>query len=201
MPTTLPPFVTYALNAVGGFKYPILFVGTIIEGPMLMIACGFLLRYGYFDFLPLFITLASGDLLGDIIWYYVGHFYAHSFISKFGRFFHITPERFEKAKNLFAKYHVNLLLISKVTLGFGMAIVTLIAAGASRIPFRTYFFLNFIGELILIGIMLSIGYFFGSLYEKIEEGFRISFIVSMAVIAVALVYGFARFMKHKIAHE
>jgi len=40
--TTLPIFATFALH-FATYKYPLIFLGTMIEGPFLMIACGFLL--------------------------------------------------------------------------------------------------------------------------------------------------------------
>ena len=197
----LSPFLSYALAVAGAFKYPIIFIGTIVEGPLLMIASGFLLRLGVLSLIPLYFTLWAADLLADIGWYYVGYFFADRFVARFGRYFGVTPELFAKAKGLFARYHDKILLISKATIGFGMALGTLIAAGATRVPIRRFIALNAIGELGLVAFLLAVGYFFGQLYGSIAGGFKFVFAAAAALVAVAFVFGFSRYMKGRIASE
>jgi membrane protein DedA with SNARE-associated domain len=180
------------------YKYLLLFMGVVIEGPILMVATGFLVHLKFFDLIPAFFIILAGDLLGDVIWYYTGYFFAEPFLRKYGKFFKITPEIFEKAKSLFHENHTRILLISKITIGVGMALAVLMAAGASHVPFRKYMFLNFIGETILVTVLLTIGYFFGQMYVSISGIMKIYFIVGTVIAIGVFIYLFTKYIRRVV---
>lgn len=182
------------------FKYVVLFIGTIIEGPVIMIASGFLIHTGFFDLFPAFVSIVLGDLIGDVFWYGVGYYIASPVLNKNRKFLNITPELFEKSKELFQKYHTKILIISKITIGFGMALAILIAAGATKISFKKYMYLNTIGELFFVGYMLIIGYFFGKLYISVPSGFKIFFIIFWVIFIIIFIKKFSEHMKKKITN-
>jgi membrane protein DedA with SNARE-associated domain len=72
----LPGFLSF----LASYKYVLLFLGIAIEGPILMVASGFLILSGFFNPFYAFFTIMAGDLAGDIIWYYVGYFFAEPFL-------------------------------------------------------------------------------------------------------------------------
>lgn len=194
----LPSILSYALTFTASAKYFLLFLGVIIEGPILMIACGFLLRSGVFDILPLYSVIVLADLAADIFWYYAGYYFAEPLTRKFGFYIGVTPELFEKTKEIFNKYHEKILFISKITVGLGLALATLIVAGASRIPFRRYIFLNFIGELILVAVMLFVGYAFGEVYHNyVADSFKDLFLITGALVLGLSVFGATKYLKAK----
>lgn len=192
-----PAILEYALTLSVTFKYLLVFVGTIIEGPIIMVAGGFLIHLGVFEPLPLFLTILAGDLVGDIAWYYIGYYFAEPFMKKHGHFLSLTPDKLEKIKTLFQKYHERILIFSKLTIGLGFALGTLIVAGITRIPFGRYMFLNLIGEGVLVAILLSVGYFFAELYKYVDDGLKVGFTVAVIVISSAAIYGFAGYMKKR----
>lgn len=194
----LSGFTAYFIAFADIYKYPLLVVGAIIEGPALMVAVGFLLRMEALSFFPAFLSLVAGDLIGDAGWYYIGYFFAEPAIQKHGHLFGVSAESLEKAKGLFVRYHGRILLISKITMGFGMSLATLMAAGGTRVPFSRYMMLNSLGEFTFVFIMLAIGYFFGGLYGYIADSLRIGFIISVSIMTVLGIYGFTRYMKNKI---
>lgn len=196
----LPSVLNYAIGLTVTFKYLFLFLGTIVEGPVLMVASGFLLHLGVFSPIPLYFVLIFGDIFADIIWYFIGMYFAEPVFRKHGRFLSVTPEMFEKIKVLFMKYHEKILIFSKLTLGFGFAIGTLIVAGATRVPFKKYLLLNIAGEFILVAALLYVGYFFAELYKYIEDGLKAFFVIGIAILVISCVYGFTKFMKNKITN-
>jgi membrane protein DedA with SNARE-associated domain len=169
----------------------------ILEGPILMIASGFFLKLGFFSLIPLYCVLVIGDLVADIGWYYVGYYFAEPIFKKQGRFFGVTPEIFEKMKKLVHDHQTKILLGSKVTIGFGLAIATVISAGAARVPIRKYILLNTIGEIFLAATLLTIGYFFGQFYSSIFDGFKIIFLVAGIVFGGVVIFGFSRYIKSR----
>jgi membrane protein DedA with SNARE-associated domain len=189
------PWLARALGAAGIFKYPLLFAGTVVEGPLITIACGFLYHTGVFSLLPLFLALSLGDLGGDAIWYWVGRRFAGPALSRHGTFLGLTPERFERLRGYFRRHHSPILFVSKLTMGLGVAQGTLMAAGASHVPFRAYLLWNAIGEAIYVAILLAIGYSFGQAFVAIEQGLRTGFLISGAVVILAVLYLASRFVK------
>lgn len=195
------PVIAQALDSVGYFKYLLIFIGGIIEGPVLTVATGFLLRSDLFDLLPLFLALALGDLVGDAIWYYVGRYFAGPVLERHGRFLTLTPEAYEKIKARFHRHHSLLLLGSKLTMGFGMALAMLMTAGASKIPFRSYIFWNALGEIIYLAALLSIGYFLGDVYGSIAKGFKTIFVITSGVVIVGGLYLFSNYLRKRAVVE
>lgn len=170
-------------------KYVLLFVGAMFEGPVLMVASGFLVHLGQLALAPVYIALVGGDFVADIAWYLVGYYGARSLVVKYGHFVNLTPEIIERIEVRFRKYQDHILLISKLTMGFGLALATLIVAGILRISLKRYAVLNLVGGLIWTAFLLAVGYFFGNVYTTLAEPFRIAF----ACVAILLVIGVFKF--------
>lgn len=166
-----------------------------------MVLCGFLLRFGSFDLIPLYGALTFADLIGDTAWYCVGRFWGLPFVKKFGRFFSITEKTLEKATALFHKHHNKILFISKITMGFGFALVTLITAGITKVPFKKYLVFNVSGQLIWTAILLGVGYAFGNIYTSIDKGFRDIALAAIIIIVIAGIYGFGKYISKRIGEK
>lgn len=160
--------------------------------------CGLLIRLGDAPFWPLYITLMLGDLLSDIAWYYVGYYFGGGFIRRFGKYFSVTEESVDTVKKIFHKYDTRILIISKITTGFGFALVTLITAGIVKIPIRKYVILNSFGQVIWTAILVFIGYKFGDLYLSIDGILGKMSAGAMFVIALLALFGWGKYMKQKI---
>jgi len=190
MPTAAP-FVQSLLT----YRYAIAYPLAIVEGPIVMMVSGFLVRLGFFDFWPIFLVMMAGDLTGDIVWYMVGLHGGRPFLEKYGHWFSITEENVERAESFFQEHQTKILFISKLTTGFGFAIATLIAAGAAKVPFKKYLMINFLGEFVWAGFLFAIGYFFGNLYTLVDKSLRWGFIAGLIIVAVLAVWGFGKAMK------
>ncbi len=168
-------------------KYILLFLGTIIEGPIVMLASGFLYKVGQFNFLPMYLALVFGDFIADIGWYCVGRYGTRSAIFKYGYFLGITPETLTKVEARFIKYHHKILIISKLTMGLGFALVVLIVAGIFKVPFKNYVILNLIGGFIWTAFLVAVGYLIGNIYGIIPASAKIIFLGIMAIVIVVSV--------------
>lgn len=169
-------------------KYLAVFVMTMVEGPVTSMTGGFLVHLGQMDLARMYFSAVGGDLLADIIWYFVGYHGASRALRRYGHFVGFTPEAMDKAKVLFHRYHVKILLISKLTMGFGFSLVTLITAGTLKIPFKTYVLLNLFGGLIWIGLLVTIGYLFGNIVEQIPEQYRIVSVLGGLLVAISFFF-------------
>ena len=194
------PFIQSLISLLNGCKYVAIFVGAVIEGPVLMITCGFLIHAGFLDLTPTFIALAFGDLLADVIWYHIGYYLAEPMLRKHGRILRFTPEMFEKSKKLFEKYHERILFFSKITVGLGISLVTLMTAGATKVALKKYILVNTLGELFFVSMTLSIGYFFGEAYALVSDKYKLTFAILGISIPVTFIYFLTKYIKRKIAN-
>lgn len=110
-------------------EYAFLFLGTFLEGPLVMMSSGFLFRLGQFSFWPMYLALVAGDFVADIAWYFVGRLLARPFILRWGYWLNITQEAVTQMEHVFKNYDLWILAISKLTMGFGLALATLTTAG------------------------------------------------------------------------
>ena len=195
------PFASPILSWLIAYRYPIAYPLGIVEGPVVMMISGFLVRLGVFQFWPIYLILMAGDLTGDVLWYWVGRHGARSLIDKYGRFLNLTEENVERAEKFFHEHQGKILFISKITMGFGFALATLVAAGAAKVPFKKYMTINFFGEFIWAGFLFAVGYFLGNLYTLVGKSLRIEFIIAVIILGALAAYGFGKFMRQKITQQ
>lgn len=174
--------------------YAIIIVLACAEGPILSMIFGVLIKLGLFGFIPIYAALMIGDLLGDIGWYYIGRRYGHAFIRRFGKYFSISEESVAKVTRVFHRYKHHILFLSKISNGFGFALVTLMTAGMIRIPFAKYIAVNLVGQFVWTGLLLGVGYFFGEVYTQVDGWLgRISVGVGFVLVIWAL-FGYKKYL-------
>ncbi|MFA6269896.1 MAG: DedA family protein [Candidatus Paceibacterota bacterium] len=165
-------------------KYFLLFLGCIFEGPIVMLTSGFLYHLGQFNFWQMYFALVLGDFTADIIWYCIGRYGTRDITFKYGKFFGLTPETLAKVEGWFTKYHQKILIISKLTTGFGFAVAVLVTAGMFKVPFKKYLILTLFGGFIWTAMLITIGYFFGNIFILIPGSMKIIFLVIIFLIFV-----------------
>ena len=187
-------------------NYPILVYFAIaligfLEGPILSILCGIFFRLGFFDIVPLYLALGIGDLAGDFLWYYVGYRFGHKFIRKFGKYFSVHEKNVTTVIRIFQSYRNSILFISKLTMGLGFSIVTLVTAGMSKIPFMRYAVINASGQIVWTGLLLFIGYAFGHLYASFDGIISRISLIGLLIIVICLMFGFARYIRQELTEK
>jgi len=190
-------FIHNIISYIESSKYILLYIATIFEGPIVMVTSGFMYKVGLFQLVPMYFILVFGDFTADISWYLLGRFGTRKTIFKYGRFIHLTPEILERVEGYFKKFHQKILIISKLTMGFGFAVVILITAGIFKIPFKNYVILNLIGGFIWTAMLITIGYFLGNIYAIIPESFKIIFIISFLALFIFAIKYISNYLKKK----
>ncbi len=183
------------LAALFASRYALIFAGSYIEGSVVMMATGALLHGGLVAFWPAYIALLLGDILSDTMWYWIGRIGARRFIDRWGSLFNATPDVIRRVEQRFHRHHTWILIVSKLTMGFGFAVATLLTAGLMRVPFSRYFAINFFGGIIWVYVLLMIGYYFGNVLAQVPHEFQ----VGAAIIAAIAVVLFLRFASRKLA--
>lgn len=178
----------WLIDLILQYKYLLIILVSIFEGPILMAFSGAFIKLGYLSLWPSFFALMIGDLIADTLWYFVGYFGGMRFIDRFGKYIRINREKIQIVSHFYHKYHNSILFISKITSGFGFALITLITAGIVRIPFRKYILINGAGQLIWTGVLIALGYLFEHLYITISDVLgRATLIVVFAIVIFVVI--------------
>ena len=117
-------FIATSLALLEASKYVLLGVGSFVEGTAVIMGGGFLWRLGQVDFWPAYLALMAGDFLSDLVWYYIGYHAARRLINRWGHLLSITPDVIQKVERRFHRYHTSILVLSKLSMGFGTGTAT-----------------------------------------------------------------------------
>jgi membrane protein DedA with SNARE-associated domain len=196
MDTALNHFLPLLLQ----YKYFALFIGATIEGPVLMAATGFLTKLGYFDPFIALAALVCGDVVSDVLWYYLGYFKWYKKIASVSQQFEITQRASQKITNMYNTHPSKIIFLSKISMGFGFNLIVLVTAGILRIPLQKFIIINFFGGIVWVSALMILGYFFGNMYLLIEQGLQVmyilvGFIVFLITFALLGRYIRAQFLK------
>ena len=177
------PLLLSFVDFLEASKYFLLFAGAYIEGTVVMMTAGLLWRLGQVDFWPAYGALMLGDFLSDLMWYAIGYFGARRFVARWGSLLNLTPKILEKAERRFHRYHTSILVISKLTMGFGLAVPILLTAGMMRVPLSRYITINLLGGVVWIFAIMCVGYFFGNILQNIPSQFQLG-------LSIVIIIGF-----------
>ncbi len=173
--------------------YAVLVVVSFIEGPILALVCGALIKAGVLPLLYPYLALMAGDLIGDVFWYSLGYYGGSRFVDRFGRYFSISRDQVNMIEDFFHRHTKKILIISKMTMGFGFALVTLFTAGLVRIPFKQYILLNAVGQFFWTAFLMSIGYVFGTLYLQVNGIIGKMSVVALFVLGLIAIFGIGKY--------
>lgn len=173
------------------YKYAFIFVAAPFVGPIVTLLSGALLRLGTLELVPVLIALMLSELTADILWYALGARYGERFGLRYGKHFGITHERIQHVRRAYHRYHDSIILISKLTAGFGIAPAIFFTAGVARVPFNRYMLMNLIGQVIWTPVMLAVGYYLGEGYLRVDDALgKLAYIgTALVVFATLLALG------------
>jgi len=181
------------------WRYGILFPLCVVEGPITTVIAGFFVSLGYFNFFLVYLIVVAGDIVGDLFYYSIGYWGVRRFAGK-GKFFGIKAERVYKFEKRFNENPGRIMLFGKWTQSIGA--ITLVAAGVSRVPIKTFLKFALIGTFPKSLLLLIIGYYFGQAYRQINNYFFYSALSMFAAFAlIAIIYIAVRRFKARFKIE
>ena len=80
--------------------YPTMLLLMTLEGPIVTIIAAFLASMGYFNVFAVFGLSVLGDVLGDIVLYFIGYFGGYRILSKAEKFLKIKESVVEKLRQV-----------------------------------------------------------------------------------------------------
>lgn len=173
------------IQFVEQYRYWFLFAGSFIEGFNVMIIGGFMASIGAVAFLPTVLVLFLGDLLSDIMWYYVGYFGGEKSINWLSKYYKAIHAHVERIKGLLNDHTGKVLITVKIT--SGLCIATIIASGVTKIKFKKFLFYDIIGSANWVLLTATVGYFSGSGYLLASRYLKEAGILVLTIIILLVI--------------
>ena len=137
----------------------------VIEGPIVTVLAGWLVRLGYFPLGWAMLVLVLADLVGDSLLYALGRAGPDVLPQKLRQALGVTDARIALVAEHFSKRGGRTLIAAKLTHTFGFA--ALVAAGVSRMSFPVFLCFNLVGTIPKTLFFLLIGYAIGEAHVTI----------------------------------
>ncbi|MDO8579704.1 MAG: DedA family protein [bacterium] len=160
------------------------FVGTFLEGEIVVIAGGLLARLEFLSLTWVLIVAFVATFAGDQFFFYLGRKKGTAFLEKRHR--RHWRARAEKVHDLIHN-HQNKILFGYRFL-YGLRIPTLFAIGTSELPTKKFVLLNLINSAVWSVIFVLGGYFFGEFFALLVGNIKnYEKEVLIGVVVVALI--------------
>ena len=194
METFLQYFVKYHLLVI--------FLGTFIEGEVVLIAGGFLVYEGHLSFAVLVSVATLAAIIGDNFFYWLGrghrvgakHPLAARLLNFIGEHRLFRGEQFLRRHGGKSVFFVRFL--------YGLRFAGAMTAGYLGMGFGRFFCFNLIGSLSWALLIGGSGYLFGRSLEAVAKGVRLAEIGSVLVLGGLLaIYLANKWRKKKAAKE
>jgi membrane protein DedA with SNARE-associated domain len=190
---------TGQIPPLGFWVYPLLALLTAIEGPFVTLFSAAAASTGLINPLLAFTAACTGNLIGDSLWYLLGYFGKMDWLLRRTRRFGINPVQIEHLEGSLQAQATKLLFFAKITNGF--IVPALIAAGVVRLPWRRWFPLIALGEVLVTGTLIAIIYFTAANLYQVEKGFQyFIFSFSLLFLLVSLIFA-RRAFKHSTIEQ
>jgi membrane protein DedA with SNARE-associated domain len=141
---------------------------------------------GFWSYLVVALAGTLGYLVGAIGGWWIGLHGGRPLLERRGRWFHLTPERLERAETWFERYGDWAVFLGRVT-PVVRSFVS-IPAGIFRVPFWRYTVLTLAGSALWCFALAGAGWAVGSSYESFHHDFGYVEYVVVAGIFVLVGY-------------
>lgn len=181
------------LPELGPWNYLLLSILMIWQGPIASVFGGAAASAGLLKPGLVFIVGVAGNLTADIVWYSVGRKGNVERLFENGKL-GAHRSRFQKVRAGMQLHATKILLMAK--LSFGLAVPTLVAAGLSRLSWRRWFPVVFLGETIFTGTLVLVGYYATEALKQVEQGLQLFMIIMTLLFILAAIWFIPRFLRN-----
>ena len=183
------------------YGYWAVFLGVMLEnagvpvpGETILLIAGYFASTGEFHLGLVMLIAATGAVVGDNIGFAIGHHFGRSVLLRVGRFFFLTPKRFEHMENYFERHGNKTILVARFITG--LRVFAALLAGASKMPWRVFIVFNVAGAVLWSVVITTLGYLFGqSLPLLIKWVGRSGTVLLISAIVIGIIVW--RVQKHR----
>jgi membrane protein DedA with SNARE-associated domain len=174
-------------------------VGLPVPDEWLLTFSGYLVFKQTLSFVPAFAAAFSGSAIGITLSYLLGRVFDTYVLVKYGRFFHLTPERLARVHSWFERRGRWTLLIGYFIPG--VRHLTGYVAGASELSFSSFALFAYTGAFCWAATFITLGFVLGEEWNRVLQAMDESkiLVIVVAVAVVVVVVGYLRFRRPRPA--
>jgi membrane protein DedA with SNARE-associated domain len=150
---------------------------------------GATIGYGIGAFIVMALAGTLGYFVGSLLGWAIGLYGGRPLLERRGRWFHLTPEKLDRAERWFQKWGNLGVLVGRVTPVIRSFVS--IPAGVFEMPLAPYSLYTLVGSAVWAFVIAGVGYGLGSSYETFNHGFKYveyAVVAGVLVLAAYLVY-------------
>jgi membrane protein DedA with SNARE-associated domain len=150
---------------------------------------GATIGYGIGAYIVMALAGTLGYFAGSLLGWGVGLYGGRPLLERRGRWFHLTPDKLDRAERWFQKWGNLGVLVGRVT-PVVRSFVS-IPAGVFEMPLAPYSLYTLVGSAVWAFVIAGFGYGLGSSYEKFNHDFKYveyAVVAGVLVVAAYLVY-------------
>ena len=174
------------LPEVGRWNYLLLAVLVAIEGPIATLLGAAAASAGLMRTWGVFIAAAAGNLTADTLWYLLGYYGKIDTALKLGRGIGLKRKHLDRLTVAMHEHALKILFFAKLTAGF--MIPSLIATGLARIPWKRWFPVVFLGEMIWTGSLLLIGFYTTEAIKTVAHGIALIVVGASILFLIVIIW-------------
>jgi membrane protein DedA with SNARE-associated domain len=179
------------------YGYPIVIIGTFLEGETILILGGLAAHLGYLSLDGVIVCGFCGTLLGDQLYFFLGR---HKGKTLLARHLSWQPST-QRVFHILERYQVLLLLGFRFL--YGLRTVTPFAIGMSNVSYLQFTLLNLIGAGIWTISIVFAGYYFGYAMQALLGDIKQYELELMTgIIGIAIIIWLTHFYRrHRSGHS
>ncbi len=190
-PTDLTSFLDL-VRQHGDAIYSLMFAYATSHSLLLALLAGYVAHSGALNFTVLVVVCWLGSFAGDVVRFWIGRRYGASLFSRFPR----LQKGVLTVARLSERHHIWMILSHRYP--HGIRGVAGFAYGVSKLPWPTFLLLNFVAAGLWAVAVVSAGYGFGRLSEKVMRDASAWLGVGMLVIFLGLSWLLSRKLEQTI---
>ena len=160
-------------------------MGLPVPGETILLMASFLAYSEHKLSLPYIILVGvCAATLGDNLGFAIGHYGGRPLLDRYQKTLRIRPNVIARGEELFARYGSATIFVARFIAG--MRIIAGPLAGVLRMPWRRFLLFNFLGAVVWVTLIASVGYLFGKHWETLIQVLRDANI-AIAIVVVVLV--------------
>jgi len=154
--------------------------GVPVPGETILLLASFLAYSEHKLALPYVILVGvCAATLGDNLGFAIGSYGGRRLLERYQKTLRIKPAVITRGEELFARYGSATIFVARFIAG--MRIIAGPLAGVLRMPWRKFLLFNFLGAVLWVSAIASVGYVFGKHWEALVD------LVQDANLAIAVV--------------
>jgi len=182
-------------SLLASYGYPILLIGTFLEGEAILVMAGVVAHIGYLSLGWVIVCGFAGSLLGDQLFFYLGRCHGRTILAR-------RPAWGPRSERVLRKLeqHQTPLLIGFRFL-YGFRTITPFAIGLANISYVRFTIFNVVGAAIWASAVGLAGYYFGQAIESIFGNIKHYEMELMgSLLGLLVLFWAARFLQRR-RHE